>query len=416
MRERYLASGPDLALAGSRYVLVFGDLEMPAASDLSGVFSKIAAAGQQTRVALSPRQGDRVWNYDPDKSIAIHRLPDELIGLGPAATAQYVRQRPGQHDPVEVFVSDRQIVLDVDHGIGDGTFALDLMTAIFDVAADRPSGWMAKPDTRLTLPRALVRTFILHPKRAWTTLRFAAGLRSATHNVADSNTNTDGPQVSWSPSLAVTVAHVAADAEFAVEEWRRANTGTAGSSAVWLHIVREAMRAAGLPTSDRVMVLWDCRRYLTPDQVVHGNFLVGVEIPQPPGGSLLTTIGRVRESTVSGFPLAVRGLASARAMHKPPAGRARSLSRAGNPIARLVYSDLGRITALDALPWCPDTDRCFTGLLDPSGPDGVAVLNTRLGSTRNISITFHDNVFDPIVIGKLADLLRDPIRLLPLRL
>ncbi|MGB3676824.1 MAG: hypothetical protein WA988_20535, partial [Candidatus Nanopelagicales bacterium] len=370
-------------------------MKMPAASDLSSVLSKITAAGPHTRLGLTPRSGDRVWNYDSDKSIAVHRLPDGLVGLGPAATAQYVRQRPGQHDPIEVFVSDRQIVLDVDHGLGDGIFVLDLMTAIFDVAADRTSGWMAKADTRLILPRALGRTFGLRPKRAWSALRFGAGLRSGTHLRTVSNT--DGISDSWSPSLSVTVAHVGADAELAVDEWRRANIGTAGTSAVWLHVVREAMRAAGLPTSDRVMVLWDCRRYLPGGQAVHGNFLVGVELPHSAGESLRTVISRIRESTVSGFPLAVLGLASARTMYTPPAAPVRSLDRVGNPIASVVYTDMGRITALDALPWWPDTDRCFTGLLDPSGPDGVTVFNTRLDDTRNIAITYHDNVFDTSV-------------------
>jgi hypothetical protein len=86
--------------------------------------------------------------------------------------------------------------------------------------------------------------------------------------------------------------------------------------------------------------------------------------------------------------------------------------RTAGAAASVMYTDMGHITSFDDLPWRNNDEPDLTGLLDPGGPECVTVLNTRIGATRNISISFHDNVFDRSIIDRAADHLKNPIGLL----
>jgi len=81
-------------------------------------------------------------------------------------------------------------------------------------------------------------------------------------------------------------------------------------------------------------------------------------------------------------------------------------------LAHVMYTDMGHITTLDDLPWRGQDNRDHAGLLDPAGPDGITVYNTRIGGGRNISISFHDNVFDRGTIDLATEHLSHPTRFL----
>lgn len=395
----------DQVLAGNRYVALFGDLEIPPSADLVDALATIASAGPHTRLALRPQAGKRVWNHDLSTSIPVHQIPDAVVDDGSAAVLQYVRRRPGDRCPLEVHLGRRVVALDVDHGLGDGRFAIELISALFALVGGQTAPWVDSGRTRLAMPRALVRTLVMHPTRARMAWRHAGDLRSSLTDCSDA-----GEYVSWTPSEAVSVAHVAADAESTVEEWRRANSANAGSAAVWLYILREALCAAGLEMTDKVMVAFDCRRYLPPGSRAAGNFIFGVDIPLAVNESLPTVAARLRARSVSGVPLAAmaavsaRGLVSARRKPTSPVSRL-----VGAPVD-LMYSDLGNVTLLDNAPWCGE--QYVTGLLDPAGPSGVTVLNARTGSARRLSISFHDNVIDRRIIDMAAVYMSDPLRFL----
>jgi hypothetical protein len=408
--RRHWASGTDQALAGLRYVGLFGDLDMPDRSELNDALSTIAAAGPHTRVALTPQPGKRIWRYEPAAHLPVHQLPDAVVNDGSAAVLQYIRRRPGYRHPLEVFVSPRQIAYEIDHGLGDGRLLFELISALFALSGGATSWWVTNDDSRLALPRALVHTFGIHPTRARMAWSYAAGLRS-THTALPEATS-GGKSVPWSPSFAVTVAHVTADAESAVTEWRRANVEKSGSAAVWLYIVRQALRAAGLQMTDKVMIAFDCRRYLPRRLTINSNFGAGVEIAFDVNETLPTVFTRLRECAASAVPLALMAAGSARALLRAGRDPITPPSRDVGALARVMYSDVGRITLLDDLPWRSEKERSNVAMLDPGGPEGITVLNTRIGSTRNISISFHDNVFDRRVIERAADYLKDPIQFL----
>jgi len=129
------------------------DLNTPALAELNDELSRIEAAGPHTRVALTPQPEKRIWTYDPAAPLPVHQLPDAVADDGSAAVLQYIRRRPGYRHPLEVHVSQRRIVIDADHGLGDGRFFLDLLSALLAVSGGRAStstaaGWEIRSSTR----------------------------------------------------------------------------------------------------------------------------------------------------------------------------------------------------------------------------------------------------------------------------
>src|SRR6185312_542668 len=94
-----------------------------------------------------------------------------------------------------------------------------------------------------------------------------------------------------------------------------------------------------------------------------------------------------------------------RAGRRPPTPS----SRFAGASANVMYTDMANIKSIDDVPWRNHDRRSFTGLTDPAGADSITVFNTRIGSTRNISISFHDNVFDRGIIGRAAEFLEEPV-------
>ncbi len=231
---------------------------------------------------------------------------------------------------------------------------------------------------------------------------------------ADDSVATSAESAPWSPSFAVAVAHVNADIESEVESWRRANADNSGRAAIWLYIARRALWEAGVATTDRVMVAFDCRRYLRRGRTSNGNFAAGLEVPLAVNATLPEVNTRLKEITVSAVPLLGMGVVSARTLLR--AGRKPSTTpdscQVGVPAA-LMYTDVGHITSLDDAPWRQGGQQSYTGLLDPYSPNSITVLNSRIGIARNLSISFHDNVFDRRAIGEAAAYMSaDPIRIL----
>jgi hypothetical protein len=398
----------DQLFVGLRYVALFTALDVPGTPALNHALATIAAAGPHTRVGLTPRPGRRTWRYDPDVAVPVHKLPDAVVNDGAAAVLEHIRRRPGFRSPLEVHVSQRVIALDINHGLGDGSLGVELVRALFAHSRGGTLPWVTDDDTRLALPRALIHTFA-HPARLRTLWRQAAGLRS-THTSGPNAAS--GDSVPWSPSSAVVIARVDADAEAAVNEWRRENVEKSGSAAVWLYIVRQAFRAAGLRIADRVTVAFDCRRYVPKHRAVNGNFIFGIDIPLAVDEGLPAVIARLHELTAAAVPLAAVGAVSARALLPPVRRPVITSSYFGGAPADLMYTDMGNLTMLKDLPWQENGQRLATALIDPAGPNSVTILNTKLGGARSVAMSFHDNVVDRRVIERVAGYLEHPIGLL----
>lgn len=409
--RRRWASGTDQMLAGARFIALFGELDVPPVSVLDDALARIAAAGPHTRVALDPRPTKRLWRYAPSELLAVRELPASVVEGGQASVLQHIRRRPGPRAALEIHAGERHIALDVDHGLGDGRFALELLGALFDHSSGRTSRWTTDNDTPLALLRSVIRIFGVNPQWARPALRYAAEQRFQ----RPTDSGVASKPMPWSPSLAVRIAHIGADAEAAVHDWRCAQAGRPGSAAVWLYIVRQALQAAGLSMTDRVMTAFDCRRYLSRRQTANGNFIIGLEVPFAFGDALTAVSARVRDLAMAAVPLAGMAVVSARAMlplGRDPNGPASSY-QPGAPV-HVMYSDLGTVRMIDDAPWRIGGERSLTALLDTAGPHAVTVLNNRIDDTRNISISFNDNVVERDTIDRAVRYLADPMRFLPL--
>lgn len=402
--RRHWAGGTDRFLAGRRFTCLFSDLEMPAASVIAGAMAEVADAGSHTRLALTPRPDRRIWTVDRRCPIAVHELPDSVAQGNPSGMLEYVRRLPGPRQPLTAHRSARQLVLDIDHGLGDGRFAVDLTSALFAHCRGGSTPWAARGDTPWALPQALFHVFARHPGRVGEVWRQAASIRS--RPAVES-----GPSVPWSPSYAVAVTRVDAAAECAVNQWCRAHGERPGSAAVWLHLVRQALSTAGIAMTPRAIVAFDCRRYQPDGHTANANFMIGLDIPAALEEPIPALAARLHGLMNSGTPLAGMAIVSAKAMlGLAPDGAAPSVRRIGTP-GVVMYSDMGLLTGLK-VPWRAGGVRLATGLLDPAGPNGITVLNTRADDTRTLAISFHDNVFDRQVVERAAAALAEPMRLL----
>lgn len=402
--RRHWAGGTDRFLAGRRFTCLFDDLEMPAASLVAGAMAEVAAAGPHTRLALTPRRDHRTWTADRRSPIAVHELPDSVAQRSPSGVLEYVRRLPGLRQPLTAHISPRQLVLDIDHGLGDGRFAVDLASALFAHSRRSSTPWVSQRDTSLALPRALFHVFARHPGRVGGVWRQAAGIR-ARPDVES------GPTVPWTPSYAVAVARVGAAAEHAVNQWCRAHGERPGSAAVWLHLARQALSAAGIAMTPRAIVAFDCRRYQPDGHTANGNFMIGLDIPAAIDESISVLAARLQGLMISGTPLAGMAVISAKALLGFTADAAApSVRRIATP-GVVMYSDMGLLTGLD-VPWRAGCAHLATGLLDPAGPNGITVLNTRADATRTLAISYHDNVFDRRIVERAAAALADPMRML----
>ncbi|WP_156750333.1 hypothetical protein [Mycobacterium sp. 852013-50091_SCH5140682] len=408
----HFASGLDIQLAGARYVGCLENISVPAAELIEAGLHAAARSGPYTRVGLLPNSGARRWTFESRLSPAIRALPREVADTGSAAVVQYIRRQSAVRRPFEVHVSDRHIAVDVDHGLGDARLFVDFVHALFTMRDGRNPRWIAEPDTRFALSRALVRTFAVHPSRVASASRRALMSRTGT---AHAEIATD--PMPWSPSVAVEDLHLGAEYGQAVDRWREANAPKVGRAATWLMIVRRALAATGVDIADTVRLVIDCRRYLPRGRRVNDNFIFGLKVLAP-ADKALTDVGReIKEQVASGFPVLAMGLVSARSLAwpAPQSPGVPCVWRPGSP-ADMVYSDVGPLTPFDDGPWRPNEPKVVSALLDPASPSHVSVFTGMIGGERTISFTFHDNVYDRNSIRKAVDAIRsDPIGFLELR-
>jgi hypothetical protein len=256
----------------------------------------------------------------------------------------------------------------------------------------------------VALPRALFHVFARDPGRVRTVWRQARAFRSPQSAVP-------GTTAPWTPSYAVVLARVGAAEEHAVNQWCRAHGEKPGSAAVWLHLVRRALAAAGVAMTPRVIVAFDCRRYQPPGNTANGNFMIGLDLPCEVDAPISVLAGRLREVVEAGTPLAGMAAISARALLGYRPDRNVPAERPGSAVAEVMYTDMGLLTRLD-VPWQAGSDRIATGLLDPAGPCGITVLTARADDTRTIAMSFHDNVFDRQAIECAGAALTDPMQII----
>ncbi|KAA0104647.1 hypothetical protein CIW47_20930 [Mycolicibacterium sp. P1-5] len=391
-------------MAGTRYVGCLEGVVVPPLELVAQALDTITRTGPHTRLGVHPDPRTLRWTWDAESAPTIHELPADVADRGSRGVLDYINQRTGPRGPVEVYLSDRHMAFDVDHGLGDAHLYVDCIATIFDVIAGNSSSWLSDPDTSNPLLRALFHTFVASPRRirsAVTEARQRPTTRSASTTTAPA-----------SHSPAVEVVHVDQTVEREVDAWRAADSPSTSRAVTWLVIVHTALTQAGVPLSDTARLIVDDRRYLRPDERVNANFISGLRVHAPPGRNARAIDADVRADLEAGLPLLA--LASASALS---AGallrRTRQNSVPSNATFQLGFSDLGRLVPFEKLPWSTDRPPSLHAGLQPWDPSDISAFSSTVGRERAVTLSYHRTVHDPHLLREAAEAIRtDPIRLL----
>lgn len=394
-------------MAGTRYVGCLENVVVPPRELVARALDTITRCGPHTRLGLSPDPRALMWGWQAESAPEVRELPADIADRGSSAVLEYINKAAGPRGPVDVYLSDRHIAFDIDHGLGDARLYVDCVTTIFGLIDGVDTSWLRDRDTANPIAHALLHTFAASPRRLLTTWTEARQRpRPGWHRAAPP------PAPTGLPSPAVEVIHVDATLEREVDSWRTADAPGASRAVTWLMIVRTALARAGLPLTDAARLVVDCRRYLPSDDRVNANFISGLSGAAPVDGRLGAIDAAVKQDLEAALPLLALAATSAHTL-AVPLRATRGKRPAARSAVQLGYSDVGRLSPFEALPWLPGRPRSINAALQPWAPSDISVFSGKIGHERSITVSYHDNVHDRRLLRKAAEAIgTDPIGLL----
>jgi hypothetical protein len=393
-------------MAGTRYVGCLENVIVPPRDQVAAALDTITRSGPHTRLGLIPDSRAWLWSWNAESAPTIREVPAEIADRGTTAVLEYIRTLAVPRGPVDVYLSDRHIAFDIDHGLGDARLYVDCVTTLFDLIQGTNSDWLRDRDTSIPVIHALTNTFA-SPDRlrgAWSEARQRPAsdrLRSSAH-----------PATTGLPSAAVEVIHIDASTEREVDRWRAADAAGVSRAVTWLVIIRTALAQAGLPLTDALRLVVDCRRYLRPQDRVNANFISGLSVQAAPEAPIGAIDAAVKARLDAALPLLALTATSARNL-AAPLSATRAHQAPLSTRVELAYSDVGRLSPFENLPWIPGRPRSINAALQPWAPADISVFSGTIGHERSVTLSYHDDVHDRRLLREAAEAIRtDPIRLL----
>ncbi|WP_163749447.1 hypothetical protein [Mycolicibacterium helvum] len=393
-------------MAGTRYVGCLENVIVPPREQVVDALDTITRSGPHTRLGLTPDSRAWLWSWKAESTPTIREVPSEVADRGTTAVLDYIRTLAVPRSPVDVYLSDRHIAFDIDHGLGDARLYIDCITTLFDLIQGKSSNWLRDPDTSIPVVHALTHTFA-NPARLRSTWSEARR-----HRAPGRHRSSSRAPATTLPSAAVEVIHIDAAIEREVDSWRSADAPGVSRAVTWLVIIRTALAQAGLPLTEALRLVVDCRRYLPPGDRVNANFISGLSVQ----AALETPVGAldaaVKARLDAALPLLALTSASARNLAGPLSATRAHQAPADTPV-ELAYSDVGRLSPFENLPWVPDRPRSINAALQPWAPADISVFSGTIGHERSVTLSYHDDVHDRRLLQEAAEAIRtDPLRLL----
>jgi hypothetical protein len=393
-------------MAGTRYVGCLENVIVPPREQVADALATITGSGPHTRLGLTPDSRAWLWSWKAESPPTIREVPAEVADRGTTAVLEYIRTLAVQRGPVDVYLSDRHIAFDIDHGLGDARLYVDCVTTLFDLIQGNGSNWLRDPDTSVPVVRALTHTFA-SPTRlrsAWTEAR--------QRPAPDRHRSSSRAPAADLPSAAVEVIHIDAATEREVDTWRTADAPGVSRAVTWLVIIRTALAQAGLPLTDALRLVVDCRRYLPPGDRVNANFISGLSVQAALESPVGAIDAAVKARLDAALPLLALASTSARTLAAPLSATRAHRAPVHTPV-ELAYSDVGRLSPFENLPWVPDRPRSINAALQPWAPADISVFSGTIGHERSVTLCYHDSVHNRRLLQQAAEAIRtDPIRLL----
>ncbi len=415
----YRATAMDRVFADSRIIAVTG----PSRLDPDGTRRTLSAAENASatpRLALEPDPDEPTWAYRNDlkNDVAImdHLETDDL---GHLLTA--IRQRPGHRNSLHVLICGDYLAVDLSHGIGDGQMGVQMLgTFSSDPDGSRAHGLAVALPPNATW-QALRRHYGAHPAA----LRQFWALRT-THKRRPETSESTRRIEDWESAKVSTSRHMSPQNVAALRTWAKTHFPGATAASVSVALWSAALRAENVDVDDRIMVLFNSRRYLDPEHHgAHGNFAVGIPLRFPADTSPAAIADTMRQVIDSGWPIAILGMSELKDAISSRRGRTATNSITTNSSTtpsitevphrlRLAVSDLGKLPMLDHLDWCDDgRPPQFAASLDPDGPDGITMLISEVAGGRTYTASYCSKFVDEDTVeSALRRLCDDPLPLL----
>jgi hypothetical protein len=382
------------------YVSVLcGPFAMPSTEALREAVSALAERYPYSRLTWRPDSRKRRWHADRlAESIVAERDWDD--GVDPGTRLEAIIRDESLEPPLTLIRYPNVIGLKMSHGVGDGRLFLTVMASALQAALTGEVGqWPVQRSGRFPLAAAAVRTFGRHP----TLIKAAMADRIPLETINESDVTRR-----WSPSRRTCHTSMTREQVDQVSSWGKEFAPTASGFALQVALALRGLQKAGLEVSREVRVIADLRRYLGW-RYLDGNFVAGVPMNLRWDMSVEQISSSMKATNASGRPLAGQVLTSLRGATAMPV----ETSVGPNQLPRVTFSNMGRSSEIDSLPFLSKPPTVYAGSVPPEGPLGLTILTGEISQLMTINMTFHDNVVDPaVVIEAMGLITSDPIALL----
>ncbi|MGW0172644.1 hypothetical protein ACWDUM_02245 [Rhodococcus sp. NPDC003322] len=398
----------DVMHSRTRVTAIIGPVHLPPDDVVAARLATMTAVGPHARLGLRPSSRTNRWTFDPIANRpTVSRIdppssPLDLLDLPSDAGT------PAEDRPTSIVLAGDYMRTDHNHGLGEVALGLTMHGVILGTIdpAD-PHVWRSAKRHGSGIATAAARTYGSDPRRVWA-LRDSARRKPAA---------TDAPEAMepWTPSRTGVVTTMPSATVAQLRSWRDAHASDASMFAVVASALHRGLASAGLPIDDVATVTLDARRYLPKGRVPLGNFVSGLEFDLGPAPTPERIHRASAGAMASGRPVANLALNATRTRIglRSAAPRNAPLERPGSPRARLLFSSLGAVPRVGAVPWLDSAEPFYVAHNDPTGPDGITITWALIEGAVITSASFHGTVFDrEQVSAGLARAAADPLELL----
>jgi hypothetical protein len=381
--KRVVVSRNDCLFAGHRVRYLVGPLDnLDTSTALRERLRNIAKDGPSNRIGLFPDPECRRWRFDevadPASATVMDHAP--LAVADPGRTVSDFVTGPGYQPPLRIYLAERLLLIDFDHGLGGGRLMTELIAA---VTSDAPAFAMPQPISTCRNP-------LLHAlsHSARTAPRMLAG-------AFDMERVPDQPVIAGIFDESPVVVYARSDALFLARFRDLRDRDMPGVSVLAgiTSAMLAALNSAGISTHPVVEVMVDLGRYLPAECGTLANFLgvAPITIHLPFGAR---SISNQINCYTTGYRSLVRyGLATLVNMRKPPIKSV--VRRCDDSRARLVVTDHGETAAARKIRWAGSEDsRIFVRHAPVGYSNQITLAVNRVRHQLHLSASFYATQFD----------------------
>lgn len=396
--ERVSIGPLDKAFAGHAITVAAGPADHGGVEVVRQVVADLAARGPTSRLGLKPTRLSRRWAYDPS------RAPDNVFEAPAKDLRGMVEALPdwsaegSSEKPFRCGLIGENLLIQVDHGLGDATLCIELIAAISQRStANFPHAYGRNPlgTTMLRMPLTISPTAIKKP--VW-------------DGVPD-------PPMTSIPDDAYAgfeFARGAAGFPVALKRFRDEHYPGTATTVLLTSAISRAFNEVGIPTSGVIDVPVDLRRYLPKNRVTLGNLSTIVSVDVSPDATpaelthALTFELRSLRNYLRMLAFSGKEMALNERLDKP---QLQLPTRGG---ARLAVTDLSRHPAMRKMHIKGGDHNGWAAIMNyPGFVNGIGVTLITVGGQLCVSVSFLRSVYSPETVRKAVDLFAaDPFQFL----